>query len=85
MTTMRIILVITALGIHLITQAQEWFTNGNNPVGGEYLGTNNGFSLDFRTDFTQRMTLLPNQSSTINGKVVKLNGISQFSVKLFTN
>jgi hypothetical protein len=40
--------------------SQTWFTGGNTSAPGEFLGTINNQALNFRTNNTQRMTILGN-------------------------
>lgn len=69
----------------------QWFTAGNNLVGGEVLGTNNNFSLNVRTNSFQRIKLNRNVTYTVNGHSAQRNGYmllghSQgFASSLFTS
>lgn len=62
----KYVLVLAILST-MSVYGQNWLTNGNNPIATDFLGTLNLESLKFKTDGSQRMTLLSTQSSTING------------------
>ena len=54
------IVFLSSILVLAMNMFSQWFTTGNNAILGDFLGTLNAISLDFRTNNIQRGTILPN-------------------------
>src|SRR5690554_2075714 len=69
MLTMALVLAISS------THAQlDWNTLGNTPSTGSFLGTLNPQPIDFITDNTHRLRIMPSGTTTVNNYLIDHDG-----------
>lgn len=82
MKTFRYYLSALVLCLFTVTQSfsQDWHTNGNIVIPGEFLGSQNNLAVDFRTNYKLRMRLMETSTTTVDGYSIDNSGFLGLSM-----